>query len=74
MSMDVNQKYCQSCHLISRNGFHYENNELTNILLRYGQCYHVIRMQLRRPESTQSDFQKDTNLGHVSYLSSTAEK
>jgi hypothetical protein len=21
MSMDVNQKYCQSCHLISRNGF-----------------------------------------------------
>jgi hypothetical protein len=20
MSMDVNQKYCQSCHLISRNG------------------------------------------------------
>jgi hypothetical protein len=24
------------------------------------QCYHVIRMQLRRPESTQNDFQKDT--------------
>jgi hypothetical protein len=21
MSMDVNQKYCQSCHLINRNGF-----------------------------------------------------
>jgi hypothetical protein len=21
ISMDVNQKYCQSCHLISRNGF-----------------------------------------------------
>jgi hypothetical protein len=21
MSMDVNQNYCQSCHLISRNGF-----------------------------------------------------
>jgi hypothetical protein len=21
MSIDVNQKYCQSCHLISRNGF-----------------------------------------------------
>jgi hypothetical protein len=36
------------------------------MLLMYGQCY-VIRMQLRRPESTQSDFQKDTILGHVSY-------
>jgi hypothetical protein len=30
----------------------------------HGQCYHVIRMQLQRPESTQSDFQKDTILGH----------
>jgi hypothetical protein len=30
------------------------------MLLMYGQCYHVIRMQLRRPESMQSDFQKDT--------------
>jgi hypothetical protein len=29
------------------------------MLLMYGQCYHVIRMQLRRPESTQSDFQKN---------------
>jgi hypothetical protein len=63
--MDVNQKYCQSCHLISRNGF-------IIITHRYvadvWQCYHVItviRMQLRRPESTQSDFQKDTILGHV---------
>jgi hypothetical protein len=39
------------------------------MLLMYGQCYryHVIRMQPRRPESTQSDFQKDTILGHVSY-------
>jgi endonuclease IV len=37
------------------------------MLLMYGQCYHVIRMQLRRPESKQSDFQKDTILGHVSY-------
>jgi hypothetical protein len=27
--MDVNQKYCQSCYLIS----HYENNELTDMLL-----------------------------------------
>jgi hypothetical protein len=44
------------------------------MLLMYGQCYHVIRMQLRRPESTQSDFQKDTILGNVSYLSSAAEK
>jgi hypothetical protein len=65
--MDVNQKYCQSCRLISGN--HYENNELTDMLLMYGQCHqhHVIRMQLRRPESTQSDFQKYTILGHVSY-------
>jgi hypothetical protein len=42
MSMDVNKKYCQSCHLIiSRNGLthHYENNELTDMLLMYGQCY-----------------------------------
>jgi hypothetical protein len=37
------------------------------MLLMYGQCYHVIRMQLRRPESTQSDLPKDTILGHVSY-------
>jgi hypothetical protein len=37
------------------------------MLLMHGQCYHVIRMQLRRPESTQSDFQKDTILGHLSY-------
>jgi hypothetical protein len=31
------------------------------MLLMYGQCYHyhVIRMQLRRPGSTQSDFRKD---------------
>jgi hypothetical protein len=37
------------------------------MLLMYGQCYHVIRMQLRRQESAQSDFQKDTILGNVSY-------
>jgi hypothetical protein len=37
------------------------------MLLMCGQCYHVIRMQLRQPESTQSDFQKDTILGRVSY-------
>jgi hypothetical protein len=36
------------------------------MLLMDGQCYHVIRMHLRRPESTQSDFQKDTIMGHVS--------
>jgi hypothetical protein len=29
------------------------------MLLMHGHCYHVIRMQLRRPKSTQSDFQKD---------------
>jgi hypothetical protein len=37
------------------------------MLLMCGQCYHVIRMQLRHSKSTQSDFQKDTILGHVSY-------
>jgi hypothetical protein len=60
--MDVNQKFNYSEWL-----YHYENNELTDMLLMYGQCYHVIRMQLRRPESMQSDFQKNTILGHVSY-------
>jgi hypothetical protein len=33
------------------------------MLLMYGQCYHVIRMHLRRPESTQSDFQKKHHPG-----------
>jgi hypothetical protein len=46
--------------------------------LLYHVCYsrmgNVIRMQLLRPESTQSDFRKDTILGHVSYYSSAAEK
>jgi hypothetical protein len=67
--MDVNQKYCQSCHLISRNGLIITKimSSRTDMLLMYGQCYHVIRMQLQRPESTQNDFQKDTILGHVSY-------
>jgi hypothetical protein len=62
MSLDVNQKYCQSCHLISRNGFIIRKimSSQIGMLLMYGQCYHVIRMQLRRPESTQSDFRKDT--------------
>jgi hypothetical protein len=68
MSMDLNQKYCQSCHLISRNGFIITKIMSSQICCcMYGQRYHVIRMQLRRPESTQSDFQKDTILGHVSY-------
>jgi hypothetical protein len=57
--MDVNQKYCQSCHLISRNGF-INTKIMSSQLLMHGQCYHVIRLQLRRPQSTQSDFQKDT--------------
>jgi hypothetical protein len=66
--MDVNQKYCQSCHLISRNGFVIMKIMSSQImLLMYGQCYHAIRMQLPRPENTPSDFQKDTILGHVSY-------
>jgi hypothetical protein len=29
---------------------------------------HVIRIQLRGPESTQNDFRKDTILGHVNYI------
>jgi hypothetical protein len=29
------------------------------MLQMYGQCYHVIRMQLRRLERAQSDFRKD---------------
>jgi hypothetical protein len=32
--MDLNQKYCQSCHLISRNSF-----IITKIVLMHGQCY-----------------------------------
>jgi hypothetical protein len=44
------------------------------MLLMHGQCYHVIRMQLRRPESTQSDFQKDTILGHVREIDRTGLK
>jgi hypothetical protein len=63
--MDVNQKYRQSCQLISRNGFIITKIMSSQIV---GQCYHVIRMQLRRPESTQGDLQKDTILGHVSYF------
>jgi hypothetical protein len=35
MSMDVNQKYCQSCHLISRMAYYYENNYLTDMLIMY---------------------------------------
>jgi hypothetical protein len=40
-----------------------------NIIDKNNQCYyyHVIRMQLWRPGSTQSDFRKDTILGRVSY-------
>jgi hypothetical protein len=66
--MDVNQKYCQSCHLISRNRFIIRKIMSLQIcmLLVYGQCYHVIRMQLRRPETRQNDFRKDTILDHVS--------
>jgi hypothetical protein len=34
--------------------------------LMYGQCYHVIRMQLRRGvQTTQSDFRKNTILGQL---------
>jgi hypothetical protein len=55
--MDVNQKYCQGCHLISRNGFIIrKNNELTDMLQMHGQCYHVIRMHLQRPESIAKRF------------------
>jgi hypothetical protein len=66
--MDVNQKYCQSYQIISRNGFIITKIMSSQIVANvYGQCYHVIRMQLRCPESPQSDFQKDTILVHVSY-------
>jgi hypothetical protein len=68
--MDVKQKYCQSCHLISRNGLtcHYENNELTDMLLMYGQCYQnaAAASRLQRV-GTRSDFRKDIILGPVSY-------
>jgi hypothetical protein len=40
------------------------------MLQMHGQCYHVIRMHLQRPEVQrvlQSDFRKDTILGQVSY-------
>jgi hypothetical protein len=33
-----------------------------------GAMGNIIKMQLRRPESTQRDFQKDTIFGHVSLL------
>jgi hypothetical protein len=50
--MDVNQKYCQSCHLISRNGFIITKIMSSQICcLMYGKCYHVSRMQLRRTQS-----------------------
>jgi hypothetical protein len=39
--MDVNQKYCQCCHLIGRKLRNYENNELTDMLLMYEQCYFI---------------------------------
>jgi hypothetical protein len=42
--MDVNQKYCQSCHLISWNGFIITKIRSSQMLLMHGQCYHVIRI------------------------------
>jgi hypothetical protein len=35
MCTDVNQKYCQLVGI----AYHYENNELTDMLLMYGQYY-----------------------------------
>jgi hypothetical protein len=56
--MDVNQNYCQSCHLISRNGFIIRKimSSQIHMLQMHGQCYHVIRMHLQRPESIAKRF------------------
>jgi hypothetical protein len=52
--MDINQKYCQSCHLISRNSFIIRKIMSSQICCK---CTgNVIRMQLRRPESTAEQF------------------
>jgi hypothetical protein len=59
--MDVNQNYCQSCHLMSRNGFIIRKiMRLTDMLQMHGQCYHVIRMHLQRPESIAKRFPEET--------------
>jgi hypothetical protein len=46
--MDVNQKYCQSCHLISQNGLSLRKQRAH----RYVATGNVIRMQPQSPEST----------------------
>jgi hypothetical protein len=70
--MDVNQKYYQSCHLISRNGFIILKIMSSQIcckcmgnVITLSECIWSVHRVL------QSDFRKDTILGHVS--SSTAE-
>jgi hypothetical protein len=68
MSMDVNQKYCQSCHLISRNGFIIRKIMSSQIccksmdnVITLSECICSVQRVL------QSDFRKDTILGQVSY-------
>jgi hypothetical protein len=73
MSMDVNQNYCQSCHLINRNGFIIRKIMSSQIcckcmgnVITLSECICSVQRVL------QSDFRKDTILGQV--ISSTAEK
>jgi hypothetical protein len=55
--MDVNQNHCQSCHLISRKGFIIRKIMSSQICWQmHGQCYHVSRMHLQRPESIAKRF------------------
>jgi hypothetical protein len=68
MSMDVNQNYCQSCHLISRNGFIIRKIMSSQIcckcignVITLSECICSVQRVL------QSDFRKDTILGQVSY-------
>jgi hypothetical protein len=75
MSMDVNQNYCQSCHLISRNGFIIRKIMSSQICCKCNamqmQCMgNVITLAeciCSVQRVLQSDFRKDTILGQVSY-------
>jgi hypothetical protein len=60
--MDVNKKYCQSCHLISRNGLSLRKYRAH----RYGQC-NQNAAATSREYAERFPPRKDTILGHVSY-------
>jgi hypothetical protein len=67
MSMAVNQNYCQSCHLICRNGFIIRKIMSSRIcckcmgnVITLSECICSVQRVL------QSDFRKDTILGQVS--------